>query len=803
MEFYSIGEYAISILMGCIGAFIGMTLIKRLKPVDNEFHIHWSSYLFGAVIVLAYLYGGLSEIQVNLNLMAHVLLFVVATLSVHYTINTIRVMEISFLRLIGGATVFGLCITLVNMIDFINELVENQLKINLFLFISGIILAIGSSIATIRFIRQLRSVENVNIYWFIFGSSAIGMAFASLRFTMFSSVTLFSNIDLFNNNNISVFEWAYIDNSLLPMTVNILGLVILELVPGLFGDERNKKQAEQIVENKQRYTSLFENKAVAIIALNQSGIIIAANKAAFLITKWESEQVINKMKFVSWIKKSKRGEFHSYLNEAYEGSSQMLETIIQINEKSHMHAQITLVPIFVKNKLKSVNVLVKDITETIEAREQIQFLAYRDPLTSLPNRRYFMNKLAKHTIKNEHKLALFFLDVDRFKVINDVLGHTIGDELLVQLSDRLNHLISNNENITIARMGGDEFTILYSSFEDINEVEKLAENIISQINIPFNVNDQELYITGSLGIALFPEDGTNQEELMQFADTAMYRAKEKGKNTFEFYHSNSNYVIGERLTLEKDLRKALAKGEFELYYQPQMNVKSGDTGSVEALIRWNHPKKGIVAPGKFIPLAEDIGIIHKIGEWVLLEACTQVKQWHDEGNKIKLSVNVSLKQFYNKHFVSTVYEVLQETKFPPSFLDIEITESMAMKDVEQAVFIFEQLRDLGISISLDDFGKGYSSLNHIKELPINRLKIDGSFIRDIPNNEEAIIIIKTIIAMASTLNLVSVAEHVENEEQLNFLKTLNCDEIQGYFYTPPMPAEKTESWFKEQTLNSK
>jgi diguanylate cyclase len=799
MEFYSIEEYILSILMGGLGAFLGMLFIKKLATVPKgKFNFHWSSLIIALIICTAYLYGGLI-VDVELPQIVIVALFIFVTISVNITVNTIRLNEVSFIRLVGGAIIFALCITVVNMVDFINELVANRLKINLFLFIGALILAIGNSIAAIRFIRQLRSVNNVNMYWIIFGSIAIGMAFASIRFTLFSSVTIFSNVDLFSNNDIQVLAWAYIDKSLLPLTINILGLVVLELVPGLFGDERNKKQADLIIENRQHYKSLFDNDAVAIFSLNTKGLIQNVNTVAAQMLRLEEIEINKKIHFTQFVANDKREEFKSYFKEVLQGKSRLYESALVTTDHQLVDVQLTLVPTFIKGSISNVNVLVKDITETIEAREKIQYLAYHDPLTSLPNRRYFMDKLESYTKIKDSKFTLMFLDVDRFKVINDVLGHTVGDQLLILLAARLQDIVGNKG--TVARMGGDEFTILLIDTYSTDEIEKQTEKIINEIKAPFLIQDQELYVTGSIGIASFPEDGTDKVALMKHADTAMYRAKDKGKNTYEFYCNNNNDLAGDRLALEKDLRKAVINKEFEVYYQPQVNTKTGNTISVEALLRWKHPERGLVSPAQFIPIVEEIGLIHELGEWVMRQSCIQVKKWQQDGySGLQLSVNISLKQFYNKTFVSSVKSILKETNFNPEFLDIEITESMAMKDIDHAIYIFEQLRELGISISLDDFGKGYSSLNHIKELPITRLKIDGSFIKDVPNDPEAIIIIKTILAMANTLNLTSIAEHVETKEQIDFLKTLNCDEMQGYFFTPPMPAVGVQHWFKDNLV---
>jgi diguanylate cyclase len=800
MEFYTIEEFIISIILGGVSALVGMFLIKRLPKLKAEkFRLHWSSLLISAIICSFYLYNGLSGSPSNTDIMMGLALFIFTAIGINITVNTIRLHDVSLLRIIFGGFVFALCISLVNMVDFLEELVNNKLQINIFMFISGVILAFGNSVATIRYIRQIRSAVSVSFHFLIFGSIAIGMAFASLRYTLFSSVTLSSDAHLFTDSYKSIIQdLAYVDNTLLPLTLNIIALVFLELVPGFFSDKRNKQQEDLIVENRQRYKSLFDNGVVAIFSLDIHGKVRDANGTALNIMQYKKDDILSIGSFSNLVYPAERRDFQHSYEKAVLGNSTYYESKMLSKTSEILDVQITVVPTFVKNKVTSITVLIKDISETINAREQIQYLAYHDPLTNLPNRRYFTDKV-KQYVNNEKEFALFFLDVDRFKVINDVLGHTIGDELLLELAERLRKIVGNNG--IVARMGGDEFTILLPSEYKESDIELLAQTMVMEINRPFHIKEQELYVTGSIGIAKYPEDGTNHVELMKHADTAMYRAKEKGKNTYEFYYNESETLNFDHLSLEKDLRKSMANDDFELFYQPQINSKTGKVVSVEALIRWHHPEKGLIPPAKFIPIAEETGVIHELGEWVMRQACKQVKQWQEEGmDGLQLSVNISIKQFYNKNFVGIVKEILETTRLDPEDLDIEITETMAMKDVDHAVHIFDQLKSLGISISLDDFGKGYSSLNHIRDLPINRLKIDGSFIKDVPTNQEAIIIIKTIIAMAQNLNITSMAEHVENIEQLEFLKSLNCDELQGYYFTPPMNPTNVKKWFEEQAL---
>jgi diguanylate cyclase len=802
MQYYSLEDYVISIISAAIAAYFGLIVIKRLPKVkNNTFILHKSSIVFSLLIFLTYLYSGLSEIHVDLNVTLILLLFFFVLICTNFTINTICLETISLIRLLVAGLSFACCIIIINMIDFISEIITNELKINLLLVMITILLASSNTIASIRFIRQIRKVNHIHIRWRVLGSITIGMAFASLRFTLFSSGTIFSNISLFNNSYINFFEWSYFDKTLLPLTINIAALAILELVPGTFGDQHNEEQALIIRESKQKYQALFANQAVAIFSLNNKGNIKDANPAAEKMTGYQYEQLINFSFVEKLINTKTKVELENYFQDCAKGCSAMFETTITTIDNKILHVQITLIPILVNNQVTGINLFAKDITETIEAQKQINYVAYHDPLTGLPNRRYFSEALQKIiTQRKKEKAALLYLDIDRFKAINDLLGHNVGDQLLIQLAQRIqNHLPSH---AIVGRMGGDEFTILLTKIHSKTEVKQLAYMLIREIRKAFYIDDQELYVTASMGITLFPNDSDIEEELMKYADLAMYRAKDRGKDAFEFFNDELFQITSNHLTLEKDLRKALLYEEFEVYYQPQLNLNTNKIISVEALIRWNHPERGMVSPNEFIPIAEETNLINDIGRWILFQACKQIKLWHEEGlTDLRISVNISFLQLYHKHFVSSIKEILSDTKLAPRYLDLEITESMTMKDMDHAITIFTQLKRLGVSISIDDFGKGYSSLNHLKTLPIDRIKIDGSFTEGIPFDKESIIILKNIIQLSQNLHLTALVEHVETEEQLDFLKDLHCNEIQGYHISAPLPSQKVYELLTKQQYN--
>lgn len=451
--------------------------------------------------------------------------------------------------------------------------------------------------------------------------------------------------------------------------------------------------------------------------------------------------------------------------------------------------QLLRTPIFNdKGQLIKINGVFTDITEHKKAEEKIEYMAYYDDLTDLPNRHLFYKRLNQEMIRaseNDKKVAVMFMDLDRFKSINDTLGHHIGDLLLQAVSERLKAFLQ--DHTTISRIGGDEFTIILPSNTN-DESEFLAEKLIKLFGSPFLLEGHEIFITPSIGISLFPEHGETEDALIKKADLAMYYAKDRGKNNYFVYTSGLEKIHSRKMKLENSLRRAIEKNELSLHYQPKVELASGKIIGMEALIRWNHPQFGNISPAEFIPLAEETGLIISIGEWVLKTACQQNKEWQKIGvPSIPISVNVSARQL-NSDIVGTVFKVLQETQLDPCCLDLEITESV-MQNIKESSVILNELKSLGIQLSLDDFGTGYSSLSYLSHLPVDSVKIDRSFIKDILNNNGGILV-KTIIDMGRNLNFSVIAEGVENEQQIRFLQENNCYIAQGYYYSPPVPADK-------------
>ena len=441
------------------------------------------------------------------------------------------------------------------------------------------------------------------------------------------------------------------------------------------------------------------------------------------------------------------------------------------------------------------------VVERKRAEDMIRHLAFHDALTGLPNRALFEDRIAvalAQAHRNHQRLAVMSLDLDRFKLINDTLGHAAGDQVLKSAGERL--LRHVREGDSVARMGGDEFMVLLPGAIGAEHGAKIADKIIAAFRLPFQTGVGTFHATASIGMSFYPDDSEDAETLVQNADAAMYRAKELGRNTYQLYTPAMNLKASERLALERDLRRALERDEFVVHYQPQVQVGSGQIVGTEALLRWQHPSRGLVLPGEFIPLAEETGLIVPLGEWVLRRSCRQVKAWQEAGlPPLRLAVNISMRQFQQPNFVDVIAQVLQETGLDPHFLELEITESIAMRDTDSTVQVLRKLRDMGIRISIDDFGTGYSSLKYLKDLPIHTLKIDQSFMRDLTSDPHGATIATNIIAMGHSLNLNVIAEGVETQAQLAFLKHQQCDEFQGYLLARPMPAQALERMLQQGT----
>lgn len=467
------------------------------------------------------------------------------------------------------------------------------------------------------------------------------------------------------------------------------------------------------------------------------------------------------------------------------------ESIHRHKDGSLIHVEVNISTIYYSAK-EFICYAVRDITERKLSEEMLRYQACHDVLTELGNRNLFNEQLHKTIARAQrykYQFAIMFIDLDRFKNINDTLGHDIGDKFLQVVAHRIRDCLRNSD--LIARWGGDEFTILLSEIKLPHDVAIVAERILQSLTQPFGVMEYQLRAYLSIGIALYPQDGDNLETLLKNADTALYQIKNEGGNNYKYYNPSMNHQQKELLRMEGYLYEAIKQNQFELYYQPQVNVKTWQIVGMEALIRWQHPVLGRVSPIQFIPIAEETGLINALGEWVLFTACKQAKTWQEMGfNPLKMAVNLSPRQFQQKNLVSTFKDIISQTELEPKYLELEITESSIIDHPELTKDILDRFIELGISISMDDFGSGYSSLGYLKKFPFQKIKIDQSFVRELKNEPQDLAIISAVITLGKGFDLEVVAEGIETREQLQLLKELQCQIMQGYFFSHPLPVDK-------------
>ncbi len=551
---------------------------------------------------------------------------------------------------------------------------------------------------------------------------------------------------------------------------------------------------------------VFESSTEAILVTNANGEVIQGNKAFYAITGRPVHSVLG-VPLINALQLEERRAW-----DAVSGS--LADHGFWQNEAVVMNAHAQAVPVWMgvtaihneAGELVSHIIIFSDISERKANEAAIHRLAFYDDLTGLANRSLMTVEIEDRVTEAQKRgdhFALLYLDLDRFKPVNDSLGHAAGDELLSEVAERLKTCVRKDD--LVARMGGDEFTLLLQSARDVAKVRKaaihVARKVLAQFEKPFEIEERELYVSASIGVAVYPEHGAERTTLMKNADTAMYHAKEKGRNNFKFYAAELNARAIEKLELESGLRRALELDQLRITYQPQLAVHEDGAVGVEALIRWHHPEKGVLSPDQFIPIAEESGLIVPIGEWVLRQACLQLRAWDRSGVNIsKVSVNLSARQFQDSNLVDLVEDVLLQTGVKPYRLELEITESMLMDDVQHVLDTLNTLKKIGVRISIDDFGTGYSSLSYLRQFPLDTLKIDKSFIQSLPGEKNDEQIVEAIVAIAHGLNLGVIAEGVETRDQEAFLARLGCQEVQGYLYGKAMSPEHFVELFDSGSL---
>jgi diguanylate cyclase (GGDEF)-like protein/PAS domain S-box-containing protein len=555
----------------------------------------------------------------------------------------------------------------------------------------------------------------------------------------------------------------------------------------------NQSEWDKLKENEEKYQSIFAYSTNAIFIIDEFERINRVNPATTNITGF-SEHTLLSMKMIELVHENSISIAKDEMNKVWNGQSTTID--IELNHRllEEVIVNVSIVPLSKNGDVNGAIFIAQNITEETKTKR----IAYEDEVTRLPNRRYLIeiltNILTKAKVADE-KFAVMFIDLDRFKLVNDALGHLCGNRTLRLIAERLRSCL--NEADVLTRVGGDEFIVIIPKLTSITQAKERANRLLERIRCPLIIDGYEFTITGSIGIAVFPDSGEDVESLINSADAAMYRAKSNGSDDCEVYKREMRFQLNERFHIENDLRRALERGEISLYYQPQFDAKSHKYCGEEVLVRWHHPEEGLISPAKFISIAEESGLINTIGEWVLREACFQKKKWIDNGfPKVPISVNLSTRQFLKQSFVENVSDILQASILPPHLLELEVTESITI-DNHRTSESLKQLQALGIKISLDDFGTGYSSLQYISQLPIQELKIDQSFVRNIGEGKHSEGIVAMIINLAHFLKISVIAEGVETKEQLDYLVELDCDKVQGYYFSKPLSVEEFERFINK------
>jgi len=578
----------------------------------------------------------------------------------------------------------------------------------------------------------------------------------------------------------------------LPLNITNMPIIVDEEIIGVYGiakDISKEKEAFRLLEeNEEKYRSLFEHNLDAVFELDLDGRFTDVNKMAEKLTHFSKEELYN-ISFPAIIAADLK-EVNDTFISVKAGNSLHVEQKLKDKYGTVIEADVSIVPIRKQGEVDGAFSIVRDVTEQKHNQQRIKELAFTDQLTGLPNRHWFyknLEEVLQRAKEQKQTIAILIVDFDDFKGVNDLLGHHGGDLFLQQISKRLQSCLPKNDQIS--RHGGDEFIIVVENADEAN-VRNLAERILNEMNRSILLHDHELVVTLSIGISMYADGNCDEEALIKQADLAMYLAKEKGKNNYQFFTDALEKKMTRKLQIENALRKAIEQDEFELYYQPQVNIKTEELVGLEALIRWNSPF-GFVSPAEFIPIAEDTGLIIPIGEWVIKEACRQIKQWERKGfPKIKVSVNVSARQFKDPHFGRKVKTILEEVKVDPCCFEIEITESVMM-NIEESSMLIQELKKLRVKIAIDDFGAGYSSLNVIKNVEIDTLKIDKSLIDDVTGNGRNMSILTAIIGVGISLNTEVIIEGIESKEQVEILKAFDVVG-QGYYFSRPYPPDQLE-----------
>lgn len=614
------------------------------------------------------------------------------------------------------------------------------------------------------------------------------------RNTYAKSSLFFTVYSIAYSSTLYVFIEGLVDDLNFPMTIiSLTSLLVLFMITINYIEQQLtyqhdlvEKQNMKLKINEQQYRSLFQYNPDAIFIVDLEGKFQDVNPSVLLLTGYTLEEILQ-LKAADILYRDELTKLKGFVRETLNGSSVCFETFILTKNKEVVNLKVTATHIKVNDSITGFYAIAQDVTEQNKAQKQVNYLAYHDELTGLPNRRAISNEVKEQMEKNAF-FATVLIDVDMFKDINDHLGHSAGDTLLKLITIRLKKTVKKKG--LIGRLGGDEFLVCLTDVHTNKEVKKIAEEIQLVMQMPFEIEGQFKEITLSMGITYYPKDGQDYDTLIKHADMAMYAAKRAGRNYYSEYKESLEIDMISKITMTEELKIAIEEEQFELYYQPKHSAKDEKIVGAEALIRWQHPTKGFVSPGDFIPLAEETNLIIQLGNWIIRQALRQYSEWATAAPiDFQLAINISPKQFIDPNFIPFLLSSIKEFDVPAEKIDIEITESLAIENTELTKMKISILKELGFEISMDDFGTGYTSLTFLSKFPLNRIKIDQSFIRDLPGNTSHGAIVQSLVSVAKNLGIKATAEGVETAEQLQCLRKWDCDEIQGYHYSKPLPAK--------------
>ena len=794
---YNTGLVVVSIFIAIFAAYTALNLIPRLNNGHTNYllrtRIASSGLILGLGIWSMHFVGMMAfDLPVPVRYDAATTLWSLVAAVVACSVGLLLcVKKQNPLQIIIAGSCLGLGISTMHYIGMAAMRMPASMHYNTPLVIVSIAIGIVSAIAAI-WIAFAIGRGTISGSFFVKVSSAIimGIAISGMHYTGMSAMSVSAN-----NNFVSATSGFVLNPSIMGIALTVSAILLMSFA---LWSSKLVNETNLIRASEEKISAITENILDVIITINQEGIIEFTNAAVEPVLGYRPDELIARN--ISMIMPATyRMKHKQYLSRTLNRDRTQKSGFRQ-RELQAIQKDGTVIPIdlavseaVVAGKRIFIGTI-RDISERIQTQQRLHYLAHHDVLTTLPNRLSFLENIKyalSHARRRKCLVAVLFMDLDRFKVINDTLGHHVGDILLQEIAQRLKDSI--REGDMIARLSGDEFTILLDDINTAEDITPIAHKLVTNLASPVNFNNRELFTTVSIGISVYPNDGNDAQSLMRHADIAMYSAKSDGGNCYRFYRPDMNARADEQLQLETHLRHALEREEFVLYYQPQVDIRNNQITGVEALLRWQHPERGLIGPADFIDILEETGLIVPVGEWVLLNACLQHLAWRKAGLKpIQVAVNLSARQFIETDLVKNITGILAKTGMDPAYLELEITENLLLEQTGRTFNAIQDLHALGIKLAIDDFGTGYSSLSYLRKIPIHTLKIDRSFICGLTLNIDDTAIVQLIIDMAYSLNLNVVAEGIEKLEQLECLQRFKCNVMQGFLFSRPVPADEIE-----------